>query len=167
MSFGQTGGLSGEQVVGRERRLAEAAQEPVKRVLCAYADGVGIGEVDDAVHGADQTFCDESGPVAGLGSLGQAECAAQQRPVAAEGPGRGRWARSALKTGDADRDRGNQQVAVADPGIEVLQVHRHAQPARGRQQVSECAIGDPRTAASRVGPASPSRARLALAQVLL
>ena len=71
------------------------------------------------------------------------------------------------KTGDADRDRGNQQVAVADPGIEVLQVHRHAQPARGRQQVSEWAIGAARTAALRAGLASPSHARSALAQVVL
>src|SRR5271169_7108470 len=56
-------GVLGEQVVGRERRLAEAAQESVERVLSAYADRVSIGEVDDAVHRADRVFCDEPGPV--------------------------------------------------------------------------------------------------------
>src|SRR5580692_4806779 len=40
-------GIRGEQLVSRDRRLAEAAQEPVERVRCAHPDRVCIGEVDD------------------------------------------------------------------------------------------------------------------------
>src|SRR5580658_10699473 len=43
----------GEQLVSRHDGLAEAAQEPVERILRPNADGVGVREVDDAVHGPD------------------------------------------------------------------------------------------------------------------
>src|SRR6266702_6757753 len=105
-------GVLGEQVVGGERRLAETAQEPVERLLRAHADGVGVGEVEHAVHGADPVG-GEPGPVAGLGGLGQAEGAAQQRPVA--GPCRVRGP----ERGDRRREPAGEVGEVLDQGAEV------------------------------------------------
>src|SRR5262249_37808614 len=87
------------------------AQEPVERVLGAYADGVGVGEVEHALGGGPVPG--DSGPVAGPRVLGQPEGAAEQLPVA--GPRRARRA----ERSDRHREPAGEVGEVLDQGAEV------------------------------------------------